>query len=61
VDSLAELCLPRPLEASKRQKLIDCINDLPPVSQWTSQHDAVNGRLRDLLVLLTSTPDYQFQ
>lgn len=61
VDSLAELCLPRPLEASKRQELIDCINDLPPVSQWTSQHDAVNGRLRDLLVLLTSTPDYQFQ
>ncbi|MAF64280.1 MAG: hypothetical protein CMJ84_01295 [Planctomycetes bacterium] len=61
VDSLAKLCLPRPLEASKRQELIDYTKDLPPVSQWTSQRETINVRLQDLLVLLTSMPEYQFQ
>ncbi len=61
VDALTEICLARPLGESKRQELIDCIEELPPRSQWGKQHDSVNRRLQDLLVLLTSTPEYQFQ
>jgi hypothetical protein len=61
VDYLTKACLARPLEASKRQELVSNLEDLPPISQWASQRDTVNRRLQDLLVLLVSVPEYQFQ
>ncbi|MAD80206.1 MAG: hypothetical protein CMJ50_05080 [Planctomycetaceae bacterium] len=61
VDYLAKACLVRPLEASKRQELVSNLEDLPSISQWASQRDTVNRRLQDLLVLLVSVPEYQFQ
>jgi uncharacterized protein (DUF1800 family) len=61
VNSLGQLCLARPLGESKHQELVACLDDLPPFPQWAKQHDQVNRRLQDVLVLLTSLPEYQFQ
>ncbi len=59
VDFLAKTCFVRPLSEQKRKELTDFVADLPPCTQWASQRDQVNERLRGLLVLMLSMPEYQ--
>lgn len=59
VECLAKTCFAKPLSELQRQKLADFLGELPPQPEWASQRDAVNGRLRAVLVLMLSTPEYQ--
>jgi hypothetical protein len=59
VDHLARCCLAVPLTPSKRQALIDFAATLPPPAEWPAQREEVNRRLTALLVLFTSSPEYQ--
>ena len=59
VDCLAKTCLIKPLNDQQRAKLIEFVGELPPQPEWAGQRDAMNGRLRVLLVLMISTPEYQ--
>jgi hypothetical protein len=59
VDHLARAFLCVPLTAAKRDELIAHLGSLPPADQWTSQREAVNARLRTVLVGLVSLPEYQ--
>lgn len=59
VDYLARSCLLIPLSDSERQELVEFVGPLPPSSQWAAQADAINARLRALLVHLMSTPKFQ--
>ncbi len=59
VDFLAKACFSRPLSERKRQDLIAYLKDLPPASDWATQRPAVNEKLQDLLVLMTSMPEFQ--
>lgn len=59
VDHLARAFLCVPLGAQKRQELITYLGTLPPADQWAGQRDAINARLRGVLVALVSLPEYQ--
>ncbi len=59
VDCLAKTCFAKPLSDEQRKKLADFLGQLPPQSEWANQRDQINGRLRALLVLMLSTPEYQ--
>jgi uncharacterized protein (DUF1800 family) len=59
VDHLAKAFLCVPLSSGKRHVLISHLGALPPVEQWGGQRDAVNTRLRAVLVALVSQPEYQ--
>lgn len=59
VDCLAKACLVKPLNEQQRQKLIEFVGQLPPPADWGGQRDEINNRLRALLVLMLSTPEYQ--
>ncbi len=59
VDYLIKACLVTPLDDEKRAELIGFAKDLPPLDQWAKQRDAVSAKLQSLVVLLTSSPDYQ--
>jgi len=59
VDCLIRASYATPLDAEKRSKLIEQVKDLPPVDQWGAQRDTVNVKLQNLLILVTSTPEYQ--
>lgn len=59
VDYLAGACLLRPLAQEKRQELLRHLGDLPDCSQWNSQKQTINERLRSLLVLMLCMPEYQ--
>ncbi len=59
VDYFAKCCFTVPLASDKREELIAFLSDLPPSSQWTDRRDQVNAKLRGLLVLMLTTPEYQ--
>lgn len=59
VDYLAKACLMRPLTDIKRKELIDYLGELPPPADWAKQRAELNGKLRGLMVLMLSTPEYQ--
>ena len=57
VDYLAKTCLQRPLTDSKRKELIALLGDLP--SDWEQRRAEINEKLRTVLVLLLSMPEFQ--
>jgi len=59
VDYLAQRSLLTPLSAEKRQALIEFLGEMVPSSEWAAQKDQINARLRALLVMLMSMPEYQ--
>ena len=59
VDLLARACLARPLNKEKREKLVSHLGDLPPRSEWSAKRTELNAKLRELLVLMLSMPEYQ--
>jgi hypothetical protein len=59
VDYLARACLQRPLSEGKRARLLAHLGELPPCGEWAKQRAAINDKLRDLLVLMLSEPEYQ--
>jgi len=44
---------------SERKVLLDYVASLPPASQWPQQRDQVNARLRGLVTLIVSSPEFQ--
>jgi len=59
VDHLAEAFLCVPLSAPKRSELVAYLGALPPAADWGAQRDAINARLRAVLVAVVSLPEYQ--
>jgi hypothetical protein len=59
VDHFAKAFLSVPLSPAKRRELIAHLGNLPPADQWNGQRDALNKRLRAVLVALVSLPEYQ--
>jgi hypothetical protein len=59
VDLFTKTCFARPLNEQHRKKLIDYLGPLPPPPEWAKQRDEINNRLRTLLILMISTPEYQ--
>lgn len=59
VDYLAKACLQRPLSDAKRKELIKLLGELPSKSDWPAQRAALNEKLRTVLVLMLSMPEYQ--
>ncbi len=59
VDYLVKACFDKPLSDAQRKKLTASLGQLPPAAQWSVQKDQINAKLRNLLVLMTSTPEYQ--
>lgn len=59
VDYLARSCLAVPLPDEKRKILIDRLGGLPPSADWSGQRAQVNARLRTILVLMMSMPEFQ--
>lgn len=59
LDYLAKACLVRPLNETKRQELLTHLGELPPCGDWAKQRAAVNDKLRSILVLMLSTPEFQ--
>ena len=59
VDHLIKRCLVIGLSAEQRKGLIDFLGPLPPSSQWEQQRTQINAKLRSLLVLIMSMPEYQ--
>jgi uncharacterized protein (DUF1800 family) len=59
VDHLAKAFLCVPLSPAKRRELIAYLGTLPPADQWSGQRDALNARLRAVLVAIVSLPEYQ--
>lgn len=59
IDYLAQSCLLCPMRAETRQQLIEYLGELPARSEWSGQRDELNERLRSVLILMTSMPEYQ--
>ena len=59
VDYLTKTCLLLPLSAEKRAELIAYVGALPPPSEWTQRHAELNEHLRNVLIFITSLPEYQ--
>ena len=59
VDHLIKACFDKPLNEAQRQKLLGYLGQLPPSSQWAEQREEINSKLRGLLALMVSTPEYQ--
>ena len=59
VDYLAKACLLRPLSAEKRRELVSRLGEMPPCGEWAKQRSTLNEKLRSVLVLLLSMPEYQ--
>jgi uncharacterized protein (DUF1800 family) len=59
VDHLVQRSLLLALSPEKRQALTEFLGELPPSSQWASQKDQINAKLRAVLVMLMSIPEYQ--
>ena len=59
VDYLAKACLAKPLNPEKRKELIDYLGQLPPQPEWAKQHDEINEKMRSVLILMLSMPEYQ--
>ena len=62
VGYLTNACLVLPLSESKRAELVEFIDaggPLPPSSQWDTQRPQINAKLKALLVLIMSLPEFQ--
>lgn len=59
VDYFARAFLAVPLSEPKRQDLIEFLGQLPPPDQWAAQRNALNERLRAMLVAMLSQPEFQ--
>ncbi len=59
VNYLVKACFDRPLTSEQRKKLTASLGQFPPPAQWAKQRNQLNAKLRSLLVLMTSTPEYQ--
>lgn len=59
VDYLAKACLQRPLSDAKRKELIGFLGELPSKSDWAAKRAELNEKLRTVLVLMLSMPEYQ--
>ena len=60
VDCLAKACLVLRPNDTKRKELIAHLGELPARSEWEKQRNEINGKLLAFLVLIVSTPEYQF-
>ncbi len=59
VDHLIRTCLSRPPSAAKRQKLIETLGVLPPAAEWPAMKSDLTRRLKAVLILITSMPEFQ--
>lgn len=59
VDYLARACLVNELSDQQRQALVAYVGTLPPAAEWGKQRAEINSKLRGLIALLMSTPEYQ--
>jgi hypothetical protein len=59
VDYLAKACLQQPLSEAKRKELVAYLGELPPRSDWAAKRAELNEKLRAVLVLMLSMPEYQ--
>jgi uncharacterized protein (DUF1800 family) len=59
VDYLTRTCLLVPLGGDKRSELIGYLGELPPPREWAQRHKELNERLQNLVILITSLPEYQ--
>jgi len=59
VDSLIRCLFAVPLAPEKREKLVAFLADLPPAQEWDDRREQVNKKLRTLLVLMLTLPEYQ--
>ena len=59
VQFLAKSCFVQSLSQEKQKVLAEQVASLPPCAQWESQRSEVNAKLRVLLVLMMSMPEYQ--
>ncbi len=59
IDYLAKTYLMRPLSQEQRKGLIDFLGELPASSDWAKQRKELNAKLRSVLILMLSTPEYQ--
>ncbi len=59
VDYLAKTCLLVPLTPEKRSEMIGYLGELPPPGEWVQRHEEFNERLRNVLIFITSLPEYQ--
>ncbi len=59
VDALARAVLIPSLSPEKRTELIGALGALPPAAAWDARKEEVGAKLRNVLVLLMSTPEFQ--
>ena len=59
IDYLAKTCLTTPLSEEKRRAFIEHLGESQPQDEWQSQQAELNARLRSVLILLVSMPEYQ--
>jgi uncharacterized protein (DUF1800 family) len=59
INYLATACLACELTDAQRQALADYVGTLPPPAEWSQHRAELNDKLRGLLALLMSTPEYQ--
>ncbi len=59
VKYLAKSCFVRSLDDAKIKELVNQLGALPPAAEWDSQRNQLNAKLRVLLVLMMSMPEYQ--
>lgn len=59
VNCLTTTCFVKPLNEQQRKKLMDFLGPLPPPPEWSNRREEINNRLRTLLILMISTPEFQ--
>jgi hypothetical protein len=59
VDFLVKACLVKPLADDEREALVASLAKLPPCAEWDQRRDETNQVLRQLLILILSTPEHQ--
>lgn len=59
VEYLARCCLNVALNDEQKKELVDVLGQLPPPAEWAKQKDQLNGRLRHVLLLMLTVPQYQ--
>lgn len=57
---LSKACFSPPLAEERLKDFADLERDLPAADQWSSRRDETNAKLQELLIVMLSIPDYQF-
>lgn len=57
---LANACFSPALPQEAYKEVVALKNELPPAAEWSSRRGEVNDKLQELLIVLLSTPEYQF-